>query len=148
MVSDEQDGKTISLEGITGSIVAPHPFRLLDVSVGDDEGNITSFNIRVIYGTLAGAAPDGMSPGDDPPYIISGLTGDGYIWGGISRDADTGEITSRYIDHGPSIPVDTETDGYIEFGSFSIDGEVMTIAQAVSGSLAYKYCYGHEWGLI
>lgn len=145
LVSDEQDGKTISAEGVVaGTSTPPHAFQLVDASTGTEGSK--EFKIRVIYGTLAGEAPSGMSPGDDPPYILT-VSGTGYVWGGITRDADSGDITSRFIDFGSSVPSDSETNGYVELGSFSISDGTMSLATAVAGSQAHGYCFGHEWGL-
>ena len=149
-VYDVPKGRAIDANpgGASGGGSTSHPFQLIDASDRDSGGSITSVNIRIRYGTLAGVAPSGMSLGDEPPYILSGLGSDGYIWLGLTRDAGTGAITSRFIDSGAAVPADTATDGFLEIGNWSLTGDDLSIAQAISGSQGHNYCGGtHLWAL-
>lgn len=117
-----------------------HPLRL--VKAGPNQ-------IRILYGTLADRAPEGMSPGDVPPYVLN-VIGAGKVFGQITRDSGSGDIVGCAIITAEEKPEDTDTVATIELGSWSINNEgVLSVAQAVSGSQAYQYCGGeHLWGLI
>lgn len=143
LISKLPHGFHLSGRTVGSSSSPTHPLKLLDASEGE------TIKARILYGTIAGAAPSGMSLGDDPPYILT-LTGEeGIIWAGITRDVGTGAITSRFFDHGVELPEDTESDGHIQIGSFVVTDGVLALAQAVSGSQAHQYCGdAHLWGLI
>ncbi len=150
IVSQGSGGRPVKYSGASngGTEDSTFPFQLLNVSTTSNEGTISEARIRVVYGTLAGAAPPGMSPGDSPPYILTGMTGTGVVYGGITRNPTSGAITSRYIAFAATLPVGDESNGYIEFGSYSLTSSSLTLGQAVSGSQAYQYCNGHNWGLV
>jgi hypothetical protein len=95
--------------------------------------------IRVVYGVVAGEPPDGFSEGDEPPYKLT-VTATGFIWAGISIDDTTGEVTSRWVDKGAELPEDTATEFHIEIGSFNLDEDVLTIAQARYGPIDVQIC--------
>lgn len=120
-----------------------HPFKLVDASDG-------AIKIQVLYGTVNGTAPTGMSFGDVPPLILT-VTVTGVIYIKLEVDAD-GVITSRTIASATSMPSDDLDAGefYQQIGSYNITGSDLTIAQAISGSQAFELCGGVEplWGLV
>lgn len=130
--------------GQTGpSAVTQHPFMLVDAS--DMSGN----NIQVVYGTLGGVVPDGMSPGDDPPYILTGVTGTGYVYLITTTDDDY-LITDVSIDFGATVPADDETTHtyYFQIGGFSVSGSTLSLSQALSGSQDFGWCNGAKYALV
>ena len=116
-----------------GAAPPTHPFKLLKASVGGVK------KIRVIYGTLAGEMPSGFSVGDDPPYLLT-VTATGLVYAILTIDGATGVVNSRTLGNGASLPADDDTTFHLELGSYAIDGDLVTIAQAVSGSLAFVAC--------
>ena len=149
-VYDVPKGRAIDANpgSASGGSSASHPFQLIDASDRDSGGSITSVNIRVVYGTVAGAAPSGMSPGDEPIFVLSGLgNGPGYVWLGITRDTSTSAITSRFLDSGAAVPANTTTNGYREVGSWVVTDGTLNIAQTIIGSQEHNYCITHLWAL-
>lgn len=145
MVADVPGGRAINAapQGAGGGGNLEHPFQLIN------ESEVGSIKIRVRYGTLKGIAPSGMSVGDDPTYVLSGLSSSGIIWLGLTRDTTSGAITSRYIDKGTVVPDNTSSDGYFQIGSWVVTDGTMHIAQAISGSIDHQYCGGvHLWGSV
>jgi hypothetical protein len=139
----------------TGYLVTPisqksptdlFPFKLLDASTADGH------KIRVVYGLVGGAAPDGMSPGDVPPYTIDVTGPTGFVYLGVGTDDDY-NITSRFIDTAETVPPDNDTLGegpsefYCQIGSFSINDDTLTIAQGISGSQGFRWCNGGLFAL-
>ncbi len=127
-----------------------HPFQGVDVSIGGSK------IIRVIYGTISGEAPDGMSLGDVPAYTLS-ASGSQSVFVGVSISTSTGEITSRWIDQAASLPADTDSNFYLELFSYSIDAGILSISQSVAGSVSFQACpwfyssprsYLPNWGMI
>lgn len=154
-------GIIIPTGGSAGSAGAPAtPFRLLDQSTAKVR------KIRVVYGTVNNAAPAGMSDGDTPQYILSGLglSGKIYVVITITFNSMTGGfvVTSRSIGTGSVLPADDlppedEEEGeatfYRQLGTWSapaIDGGgfAMNIAQDVTTSLWFDFCGGISalWG--
>ncbi len=129
-------GKQISALGGSGGLLSPpqkFPFQLLVVVVSSVQ------KIRVRYGTVNGTEPSGMSPGDDPPYIIApdGTTGYVYLVVGVDDDY---AMTSLSIDVGATVPADTTSELYLQIGSYAGAGTALVLAQSISGSQGYKWC--------
>jgi hypothetical protein len=123
-----------------------HAFKLIPYYNTGTETN----QIRVIYGTVQGTEPDGMVPGDEPPYTFT-PTGTGYVWVAVTVDTepDTPEITATEIDYGASIPADTDTKFHFQLGSWSVDAETdaISLGQSVPNSVLFAYCDGGPiWG--
>ena len=113
--------------------VTGDPFHGIDVSAGG------SNLIRVIYGTIQGEAPTGMSEGDDPPYTLT-ASGDKSVYAIVTISSSTGEITSRSIGQGASVPDNGDTTFYFELFSYSVSAGVISISQSVAGSLSFTAC--------
>lgn len=128
----------IMLSADSGNIynpVAYQPFQLVD---GNDSG--TNF-IRVVYSTLVGVAPDGFSPGDDPIYKFSSVSGDGFVWAEVDIDGTTGEVTGRSLDFGSTVPTDTDTSYYVEIGSYTTDMQNnLSVVNARYGPITAQIC--------
>lgn len=137
------------------AIVVTHPFKGIDAS--DDDG----VKIRVVYGTVLGLEPVGMSVGDDPQYVIGPLDASGRAWVGMTFDYDAmsnvATITSRFIDVGATVPDDVLPGAGDETGSGTVyrqlfnwtNGDtILSIAQDVTTSLWFALCGGNtaEWG--
>jgi hypothetical protein len=121
---------------LPGGAVAPNfPFQLLDYS--DTE----AMKIRVVYGTVNGHRPDGMSAGDDPQYILTITGSSGVIYLELTVD-DSGNITDTSIGVGSTLPDDDYDDGdfYMEIGSYSVTDEQLSIAQALTSSQSFELC--------
>ena len=120
-----------------------HPFQLLAASGQDPNAAY----VRVVYGTVNGERPDGMSVGDDPPYILELTNPSGVIFLGATLDDETFEINSLWIDQDSEIPEETELEIYLEIGSYTlVDGRPI-FAQSVTSSLAYiRAGFINLWG--
>lgn len=120
---------------IPKAAAALQPFKLIDASEGETK------KIRVVYSTLAGEEPTGFSPGDDPEYKLT-VSATGYIWGGITINETTGEIVDDgiWLDSGSAVPANTDDTFYVQIGSFSIDDDTLTIAQARFGPIHATIC--------
>lgn len=94
-------------------------------------------SIRVVYGTLNDHVPQGMYPGDDPPFTLS-VTGPGYVYLQFSYDDNTGEISNVVILSGSTVPASTETVLRKQIGSYS--SNVDSVANSVSTSLWFERC--------
>lgn len=112
---------------------AEHPFTLLDASAAG------AAKIRVVYGSVDGQTPSGMSAGDVPPYEIT-VSGVGYVFVIVTIDSGTGAITSVTLGNGATVPDNSATTFHFTIGSYSVDGSAITLAQSVSGSLAFVTC--------
>jgi hypothetical protein len=101
-------------------------FKIVDASVRDEDGNITEAKVRIITSTLVGDVPDGFSPGDDPPYLLTVSDGD-IIYGCVTIETSTGDVTSRTLGSGGALPDDDPDSGtyYARLGSVSITGGVI-----------------------
>lgn len=108
------------------------PFKGIKLGNGD---------IRIVYGTVNGVEPDGMIPGDNPPYTFT-PSGTGYAWLKITTDATTFEITDREIGNGASIPANTSTTWYNQILSYTVSGPDIAIAQAIISSQWFQLCGG------
>lgn len=124
--------------GILGTVPI-HPFQLIE----DEDG------IRVVYGTVNGEAPAGMSDGDEPNYVLPITNGSGVIYIMVTVDGDF-HITSRSIDSAGSMPPDGGSTFYQQIGSYNYSGGQLFLAQAISGSQAFELCGGLDplWGLV
>lgn len=146
-VVDTGSGRMINVQpaGVS-SPASTHPFKLVDASENMPK-------IRVMFGTVNGIQPSGMSPGDDPPYFVT-PSGAGYVWLGITFEDDSG-ITSRWIDYGASVPGNPNPDDwegsgnfYRQIGSYSVTDDGISLGQALSGSQEVNICDGSAlWGL-
>lgn len=145
---DTADGQHLEVlaRQLGSADVALHPFRLIDAS----EGGTTK--VRVVYGTVNGTAPDGMSEGDDPPYVltVSGSSGVIYValaisWtsSGISIDSVTiGQDATQPDDDNPDAGDDDSGSGtfYRQLGNFSISDGTLFLAQDATTSLWFELC--------
>jgi hypothetical protein len=120
----------LAIGGKKGSSTPSRPFQLVNASDED------THNIRVIYSTLAGAMPDGFSEGDDPPYILEDV-GDaaGKVYAEVTLDMDTGEVLSRDLAFGATVPASDPTIGYFtgEIGSFNTVSETFGVSNSGYG---------------
>ncbi len=111
----------------------PRPFQLTDAR--DEDG----LKVRIHASTLGGELPDGFSDGDEPPYIVS-VTGNGKIWGGISINDSTGEITGRWLDKGTTVPANTTTEKYVLIGSWWSTGDTLLLSNSRYGPIDVDIC--------
>jgi len=132
-------GRPVNVTGTHGGASANiiQPFELLSQF---SSGDPPQPEIRVIYSTLAGEAPDGFSPGDDPPYILTPVGSEGYVYGVITIDGTTGDITSRALGIDATIPDDGDTTFYVEIGSYSITDGALTVVNARYGPIDVQIC--------
>lgn len=91
------------------------PFELISADT-DSEAKV-----RVVESTLAGDIPDGFSPGDVPPFLLSVNDGDS-VWGVITIDVSgevAGPVVSRALDSGAVMPDDDPLTGtfYVKIGT-------------------------------
>lgn len=112
-----------------------HPFQGVDVT----EPGSSSKLLRVIYGTISGAAPTGMSLGDDPAYVLT-ASGSQIVYVCVTISSTTGAITSRTIGQAGTMPSDGATTFYCQLLSYTISSGRLLISQAVAGSLAFQAC--------
>jgi len=132
-------GFLVSLNGRTGAGASPAiPWELIKV---DNE------TIRVRYGTVTTPdgtfTPAGFSPGDDPVFEIA-VTGDGVISFYMTVDNTTGEFTaiSNPVDD-TALPVNTDTEKYLQLGTFSTDvDDILHVQSDDRGSLYAEMCAG------
>lgn len=110
-----------------------HPLQLIDAST--DTGN----KVRIVYGTIGGQVPAGMSPGDDPTYELT-ASGTKIVYAIVTISSTTGDITSVTLSQGTSVPDDTATTFHQQLGSYTVSDGTLAISQAVSGSLAFTAC--------
>jgi len=118
--------------GRGGSQRIEHPFQL--TAVRQNNAN----KIRVRYGTIQGAAPSGMSLGDDPPYLLtpSGSSGVVYAVVTFNRSEASTPITSRSLGVAGELPEDDIDKTHNEIGSWTTnDAGRLVIAQSVTTSL-------------
>lgn len=116
--------------------VTGDPFHGVDVSVGG------SNLIRVIYGTISGEPPSGMSEGDDPPYTLT-ASGTKSVYAIVTINTSTGAITSRSLGHATSVPSDSDSTFFFELFSYTVSGGTISISQSVAGSLTFSAC--RDW---
>jgi hypothetical protein len=109
------------------------PFTLV---AADDEAGT---KVRVITSTLGGDVPAGFSPGDDPPYVLTVADAD-IVWGGITIDSGTGEITARWLDSGAEMPADTATDFHVRIGSVAVSSGVSSPVNDRYGPITATVC--------
>jgi hypothetical protein len=135
-----------------GSGTAAQPLALYDAT--DKNGP----RIGITYGTIGGEPINGMSPGDDPPYSIPIDTGNGLVYAIVTVD-DNGSITSVTADTGDKLPDDTDTESYIEIGSYNYDQQTksLSLANNLTGSQSFSRCrdwfsnpptYSFQYGVI
>lgn len=110
-----------------------HPLQLLDAST--DTGN----KVRIVYGTVGGWVPSGMSLGDDPAYVLV-ASGTKIVYVIVTISSTTGDITSVTLSQGVSVPDDEATTFHQQLGSYTISSGKVVVAQAVTGSLAFTAC--------
>lgn len=129
----------------TAAAASTHPFKLVKVRDGG------TLKVRVLYGTVAGGIPTGMSLGDDPPYLLT-ASGTQRIFLIVTTHSTTGAVTSRTIGHNSSMPSNSDGTYYQEIGSYSVSGDDLSLGQAIGGSQAFELCGGPGgvplWGLV
>jgi len=139
---DGPDGRMMNASATSAPTAsdAIFPFKLVAAGAGQ---------IRVVYGTINGTAPDGFSPGDNPQFVVSTVGSTGFVYLEVTTDS-SGNITDRSIGVAATVPADTSGDYHFEVGSYSITDGVMSIAQAISGSQMFELCGLVEplWGLV
>jgi len=136
-VGDVTGGRSVNVSSI-GGISGINSLQLINAS--DESGK----KIRISYGTVAGEAPSGMSPGDDPPFLLSGISGSGYVYAKITYTATTGDITDRSIEKRADEP--SEEDGilWVQIGSWSIDDDdILHLTNARYGPIDVTIC--RDW---
>lgn len=141
-LSPSPSGTTMRLKiSAGGGGASTFPFQLIDASTADPLAQV-----RVRYGTVNSIAPDGMSSGDDPVFLIEVADGDSVylhaVW-----DTSANEFTTLEILAGSPIPSDdTGEDGeyYLEIGSVAVNSvpatPVVTIAQSIRASQILSVC--------
>lgn len=126
-----------------GQVTQPHPFQLIQTT-GE---NPSSKYVRVVYGTVNGERPTGMSIGDEPPYVLELTETSGVVYLGATISSTTFLINSLYIAQADELPEETDFEFYLELGSYSIADNVLTLAQSVTTSLAYiRAGFINVWG--
>lgn len=127
----------------------------------------SGLQIRVIYGTInsiggvtSTIVPDGMSPGDVPPYLIDPVGDSGYVCiGGVvetSPGAFQGTLVSAFIECFEDPPDNDEPTFYLAVGSYaSPDGNLVVTPGGRGngvGTLAFELCGGlggnAQWGAV
>lgn len=139
------NGRAVNLKALLpeASDAGLHPFSLVNASDG-------ATKIRVVYGTVGGIDPDGMSPGDVPNYVLTVSGATGYIYVIVTTDSDYA-INDVSIDFAATVPDDDEATFtyYFPLGSFAIDtGAITGIAESVSGSQDFKWCGSALFALV
>lgn len=151
-ISDaDGQGKRIDVQsGSSGANATQFPFQLIDASKNG------STNIRIRYGTVNGMDPAGMSVGDNPPYVLTGLGSSGRVWVELDFTVSSGifSATAASLDSGSDVPDDDLPDGdgdgkvYRQLGNWSTSSGSIVIAQDVQYSLIGQICGGVNvlWG--
>lgn len=122
----------------SGGLGRLQPLQL--VSATDDSGK----KVRVVGSTLAGELPDGMVEGDDPPFILTGISGTGFVYGKITFSESTGEVTGREIVKLSDEPADEDGVIWVQVGSWSVDeDEVLHLSNARYGPINATIC--RDW---
>ncbi len=135
--------------GAASDEAAPIGFQLVDAST--TAGGVVTHNIRVRLGGVAipnndssiGPYPDGMSEGDDPPFILNDVGESGYVWLAVSVDVGTSEVTGLAVNFGSTIPSGSSGTGYLLLGSYGTDTEDTFYVYGAVGDQAYLYCGAH-----
>ena len=109
--------------------------------------------IRVVYGIVNSIVPGGMNLSDDPPFILTGISGSGYVYLKTTTHATTGDLVSVAINKASSMPPEEATHHHLAIGTFVSSGGSVTVAQGISGSQAFELCGGPTggtatWGLV
>lgn len=147
-------GFTLRIQGQGGGHGASAvltPLSLVDAS--DKDGA----KIRIVYGTIGNQPIAGMSPGDNPPYVLPVSGASGFVWAVITTD-DNGIVDSVTADLGAKVPSDEDTVGYLVLGSYSLDASKnLTVASALAGSQQCTRCrnwfsnpatYSFQYGVL
>lgn len=137
-------------------VIESFPFRLIDATKKID--GVLTPRIRVVYGTVNGIDPDGMSVGDDPLYIVTLDTTSGRLWLELDFTVTDGIIayTTASIDQGATVPTNIlpsgDGDGSVfrQIGNWTTDGGTgkLMIVQDIYYSLQFELCGGATplWG--
>jgi len=118
-------------------------------TTGNDGGTVQPFTLsktdslsfRVYASTLGGGSITdlGFSEGDTPPYVVT-VSATGKFWGGVTIDTDTGDLTSRFLDYGASLPDDTADTFYVEIGTYNVTGGTLTVSNTRYGPIGFIPC--------
>lgn len=150
-VTDSASGKGRRIDNVRygaggGGLV---PFELVDAS--DNAGK----KIRVVLGSVdfpgnpnpipVGPYPAGMSEGDDPEYILSGIPASGYVYLVVSADEETEEITSLTIGFYADPQVNAAGTGYGLLGSWTTNDAGALVISGRAGNQAYIFCGGGHY---
>lgn len=88
--------------------------------------------VLVKYGIVNSIIPDGMSPGDVPPYVIDKVGSNGFTCLGVVvgdvGDPDEGVAVSAFIQcFADTMPDDTDTIFYQQIGSYATTDGTLTV---------------------
>lgn len=115
------------------------PFELRVASDG------MTLKIRIYPSTLdGGSSVDlGFTEGDPSPGYLFTVAADGVIYGVITIDDETGEVTSKSLGSGSTLPTDDETTFHVEIGTYDVDDDILTVANSRYGPIGVNVC--RDW---
>jgi hypothetical protein len=98
-------------------------------------------SFRVYASTIGGGSITdlGFAEGDTPPYVVT-IAATGKFWGIITIDTDTGDITSRSLNYGASMPDDTTDTFYVEIGTYDVTDGTLTLSNTRYGPIGFTAC--------
>ena len=124
--------------GTLGAGPVKQPFELVITTEGSDDPPLP--RVQVIHSTLAGELPDDM---DDPlvDFLLVPASGTQQVYGRITIDDTTGEVTEREILQAATVPEDTDTLFHVLIGSYVFEDDVITSVQNYSyGPIGANIC--------
>lgn len=115
-------------------IAGGEPFQLVPYLDGSTQ------KVKVIYSTLAGEAPTTPTPEGDFSYLFT-PSGTQKVYGKITINGTTGEVTTRILAAASSVPADDDTNFHVEIGTMTANGsDSATVANARFGPIDVTIC--------
>jgi hypothetical protein len=117
-------------------------FYPIDATTQEGEGEPVR-KVRITYGLVCGEAPDGMSLGDSPPYVLPLAGSAGHVYLVISLDEED-TIDSVSIDSAAERPADAHPIYHHTICTWAVDDTGFHLAPALLGSQWFELCGGVE----
>jgi len=101
-------------------------------------GTDVSYEVWINVGQVAGQIPAGMNQSG----MVMATGGSGVVWAEITVDQTKGQITSRAVKRGNSVPDDTDTKFHLGLGSYLYfnDGGKPRVSNYACGSVEAIVC--------
>lgn len=147
-VHDSPVGKQI-IPGPPGGSGTAAQYRLFQLVSTTDPAVAAPGNkrIRVTRSTIAGEQPDDWedsewNEADDPPYLLEPVGASGYVFAHVvvSQTEGGGEVTAATIEIATEMPEESDTDYYIELGTYTFVDNVITCSNSQYGPVNVTIC--------